>query len=69
MDVTEFVIVATLKNTSEAVLTYDIGMAYRGWCMETGENATQGEPDSREFIPPLLSQIPGINKGGSGGLP
>lgn len=38
MAVTEFVTAATLKNTSEAVLKDDIWMAYRGWCVETGEN-------------------------------
>ncbi len=36
--VTEFMVTATLKNTSEAVLKDDLWLAYRGWCVETGEN-------------------------------
>jgi P4 family phage/plasmid primase-like protien len=38
MAVTDFVGATTLKNTSDAVLKEDLWLAYRGWCLENGEN-------------------------------
>lgn len=38
MAVIEFITAATLKNGSDSVLKEDLWMAYRGWCLETGDN-------------------------------